>query len=309
MVGANCLVCLSRSYFDKFLVQSQIKGFCQHSQFNFSSSPTFRVSKIAVIFNLLVTLNLLFPAASYLQSLKMVCASNRSLCLILMGDQVYVISSIILETVIAVKIETIRQDMLSWLKIFENRKVYGLGDIIDVQKLQKFVIGRSVAMLMSLFGVTMTEIYLFSNHGYDNLSWSYARRISTMVASFIQCSVFVEAFHKIFIMGALLEAVKTALRKTYFNGNFNTFKKQVHLIAAVNDCTKLIMNLSTVLLIVWILTTIIFLIFNVHALTDYASYNFLTVMVTHGKTFFFIMGCTSFLYLHDENLEKKVSLY
>jgi hypothetical protein len=84
---------------------------------------------------------MLFPAASYLQSLKMVCPARRSLCFILMGDQIYVISGIILETIIAVKVETIRQDMLSWLTIFENRKVYNLGDIVDEQKLRKFVIG------------------------------------------------------------------------------------------------------------------------------------------------------------------------
>jgi hypothetical protein len=55
-----------------------------------------------------------------------------------MGDQVYVISSIVLETVIAVKIKTIHQDMLSWLNIFEKRKVYSLGDIANEQKLRKF---------------------------------------------------------------------------------------------------------------------------------------------------------------------------
>jgi hypothetical protein len=308
MVAANCLVCLSRSYFDKFLVLYQIKGFCQHSQSNFSVSPTFRISKMAVIFNLLVTLSLLFPAASFLQSLKMVCATNRSLCLILMGDQVYVISSILLETVIAVKIKTIHQDMLSWLNIFENRKVYSLGDIANEQKLRKFVTGRSLTMLISLFGTIITTMYLFSNHGYDNLSWSYARKLSMIVVSIIQFFIFMEAFHKVFIMGALLDAVKTALRKTYFNKNFNVFKKQVHLIAAINNCTKLITNLTTGLLIVWILMAIILLIFNIYALTDYASYNFLTIMVTNEKTFSFIMVCTTFLYIHDENLQRKVSL-
>jgi hypothetical protein len=308
MVAANCFVCLSRSYFDKFLVLYQIKGFCQHSQSNFSVSPTFRISNIAVIFNLLVTLSLLFPAASYLQSLKMVCATNRSLCLILMGDQVYVISSIVLETVIAVKIKTIHQDMLSWLNIFENRKVYSLGDIANEQKLRKFVTGRSLTMLISLFGTIITTMYLFSNHGYDNLSWSYARKLSMIVVSIIQFFIFMEAFHKVFIMGALLDAVKTALRKTYFNKNVNVFKKQVHLIAAINNCTKLITNLTTGLLIVWILMAIILLIFNIYALTDYASYNFLTIMVTNEKTFSFIMVCTTFLYIHDENLQRKVSL-
>jgi hypothetical protein len=251
---------------------------------------------------------MLFPAASYLQSLKMVCATNKSLCFILMGDQVYVVGSIILHTVIAVKIETLHQDMLSWLNIFENRKFYNLGDIVDETKLRNFVIGKSVAILMSLFGIIMTETYLFSNHTYDNLSWSSARKISTLIVSIFQSFIFLEAFQKIFIMGALLEAVQTALRKTYFNKNFNVFKKQVHLIAAINDCTKLITNLTTVLLIVWILMAIIFLIFNNYALTDYASYNFLTIMVTNEKTFLFIMACASFFYIHDENLKRKVSL-
>jgi hypothetical protein len=310
MVVANCLVCISRSYFDRFLVLYQIKGFCQHSQSSFSSSPTFRVSKIAVIFNLLVVISMVFPAVSYLQSLKMVCSATRSLCLILMADQIYVISSIVLETLIAVKIETIHQDTLSWLHIFENRRFYNIGNIFDEQKLKKFVAARSVSILMSLCVSIMTQIYLFSNHTYyDSLSWSYERKISMMVASIIQSFVFVEVFHKIFIMGALLEAAKTALRKTYFNKNFNIFKKQVHLIAAINDCSKLTMNLTTLLLIVWILTTIILLIFNVYALTDYASYNSLTIMVMHGKTIFFMMGCASFLHVHDENLKRKVSLF
>jgi hypothetical protein len=307
MDAANCFVCLSRSYFDKFLVLYPIRGFCQHSQSNFSSSPTFRVSKIAVIFNLLVTLSLLYPAASYLQSLKIVCPANRSLCLLLMGDQVYLISSIILETVIAVKIETIRQEMLSWMNIFEHRRFYDLGDIVDKPKLRKFVIGRNVAIMVSLFGATIAGIYLFSNHAYDNLPRSVARKISVIVASIIEGCIFLEAFHKIFFMGALLDAMKTALRQTHFNKDFNVFSKLIHLLAAINYCTKLIMNVTSVLLILWIFTTIIFLIFNIHALTDYVSYDFLTIMLMQEKALFFVMGCTLFFYVHDDNLKKKVS--
>jgi hypothetical protein len=307
MFGANCLVCLTRSYFDRFLLIHQIKGFCQHSQSSFSSNPTFRVSKIAVIFNLLVVLSMVFPAVSYFQSLKMVCASNRSLCLILMGDQIYVISSIFLETVIAVKIETIRQEMLSWLHIFENRKFYGLGDIVDEKKLRKFVMARSVAMLMSLFRIIIIEAYVFSSHAYDNLSWSHARHISTTIASIIESFIFVEALHKIFIMGALLKAMKKAIRKAYLNRDFNVFKKQVHLVAAINDCTKLIMNLVTVLLIVWILACTTFLIFNIYAVTDSTSYNVLTTIVTNVKAIYLILASRSFLYFHDENLKREVS--
>jgi hypothetical protein len=49
-------------------------------------------------------------------------------------------------------------------------------------------------------------------------------------------------------------------------------------------------TLSGMYLILWILTTIIFLIFNIFALTDYVSYDFLTIMVTQEKAFFFFHG-------------------
>jgi hypothetical protein len=307
MVATNCFVCLSRSYFDRFLVLYQINGFCQHSQSNFSSSPTFRVSKIAVILNLLVTLSMVFPATSYLLSLKMVCTANRSLCLILIADQIYIFSSIFLEAVIAVKIETIHQDTLSWLNIFENREFYGLGDIVDEKKLRKFVIARSGGVLMIFCGMISGGMYLFSNHAYDNLMWSYARKVSLIVASTLQAFILVEAFHRIFIMGNVLEAMKKTLRKN-FNRDFNLFKKQVHLISVVNNNTRLLITLITVLLIVWILTTIIFLIFNIYALTDHASHDIFTIILTQVKTSFSIMGVTVFFYIHDENIKKKVSL-
>jgi hypothetical protein len=101
--------------------------------------------------------------------------------------------------------------------------------------------------------------------------------------------------------------MQKALRKTYLNRDFNVFKKQVHLIAAINDCTKLIMNLITVLLTVWILASTVLLIFNIYALTDSASYNVVTIIVTNGKALYFILAYTSFLYIRDENLKRKVS--
>jgi hypothetical protein len=308
MVAANCYVCLSHSYFDKFLVLYQIKGFCQHSQSNFSSSPTFRISKIAVIFNILMALSMLFPAVSYLHSLKMVCTVNRSLCFILMGNQIYIISSIILETVIAVKIKSIHQNLLLWLNIFENRQFYSLGDIIDEKKIRKFMIARSGGMMITFCGAISIGTYLFSNYAYDNLPSSYPRKISLIVASSLQSFIFFEAFYNILIMGVVLQAMKKALRKTYLNRNVKVFKQQVHLIAAINNNTKLIMTLVTVLLIVWILTNIIFLIFNIYALIDHDSYNFITIMLMQVETSFLTLGLSLFFCVHDETLKRKVSL-
>jgi hypothetical protein len=151
------------------------------------------------------------------------------------------------------------------------------------------VIARNVAIMVTLFGGTLSGIYLFSNHAYDNLPQSNTRKISMIVASIIEGCVFLEAFHKIFIMGALLDAMKTALHQIHFNKDFNVFRKLIHLLATINYCTKLITNVTSVPLILWILT-IIFLIFNIFALTDYVSYDSLTIMVTQEKAFFFFHG-------------------
>jgi hypothetical protein len=147
------------------------------------------------------------------------------------------------------------------------------------------VIAKNVAITVSLFGGTLSEMYLFSSHAYDNnLPRSNTQKISVIVASIIEGCVFLEAFLKIFIMGALLDAMKTALHQVHLNKDFNVFRKLIHPLAIINYCTKLI---TFVLLILWILTTIIFFIFNIFALTDYVSYDFLTIMVTQEKAFFF----------------------
>jgi hypothetical protein len=66
---------------------------------------------------------MLFPAVSYLHSLKMVCTVNRSLCFILMGNQIYIISSIVLETVIAVKIKSIHEKLAFVVEYFRKSTI------------------------------------------------------------------------------------------------------------------------------------------------------------------------------------------
>jgi hypothetical protein len=147
MVAANCFVCMSRSILNPFLVLYQIKGFCQHSRSNLSSIPTFKISKMAlIIINLSVTLGLLLPAASYLPVLETLCATKKSLCFVLIGDEIFLISNILLEIVVAAKMETVHQEMLTWLNIFEHRKFYSLDIIVDENKVKKFITVRIIGV-------------------------------------------------------------------------------------------------------------------------------------------------------------------
>jgi hypothetical protein len=109
------------------------------------------------------------------------------------------------------------------------------------------VIARNVAITVSLFGGTLSGMYLFSSHAYDNnLPRCNTGNISVIVASIIEGCVFLEAFLKIFIMGALPDAMKTALHQVHLNKDFNGFRKLIHLLATINYCTKLITNVTSV---------------------------------------------------------------
>jgi hypothetical protein len=308
MVATSCFVCMSRSILDPFLVLYQIKGFCQHSRSNFSSIPTFKISEIALIINLLITLALLIPAASYLPVLETLCATEKSLCFVLIGDEIFLISNILLEIITAAKMETVHQEMLTWLNIFEHRKFYSLDIIVDENKVKKFITVRTIGVMVAAWFVVVEALYFFSDNAYDNLPWSNARKIALLVCTIFESFITFEAYHRIFTKAALLDAMKTALHKTCSTRDFNDFKKKV-LMAAMNSNTKSIMNLMTALLILWISTTIGFLIFNIYALIDHALYNVFTVMLTQLKTIFSITRCGLFFYIHEENLKRKVSFF
>jgi hypothetical protein len=161
--------------------------------------------------------------------------------------------------------------------------------------------------MVAAWFVVVEALYFFSDNAYDNLPWSYPRKIALLVGTIFESLITFEAYHRIFRKAALLDAMKTALHKTCFTRDLNVFKKQLLLMAAMNANTKSIMNLMTPLLILWISTTIGFLIFNIYALIDHASYNVFTVMLTQLKTISFITRCGLFFYIHDENLKRKVS--
>jgi hypothetical protein len=188
------------------------------------------------------------------------------------------------------------KNLLLWLNIFENRQFYSLGDIMDEKKIRKFMIARSGGMMITFCGAISIGTYLFSNYAYDNLPSSYPRKISLIVASSLQSFIFFEAFYNILIMGVVLQAMKKSSTQNLFEQKCQRFQAASHLIAAINNNTKLIMTLVTVLLIVWILTNIIFLIFNIYALIDHDSYNFITINADASRDKFFDIG-TFFIFL------------
>jgi hypothetical protein len=308
MTRSNCFVCISRSVFDPLFVLNPIKGFCPHSKCSTALTPTFKISKMALIFNLLLALSLLYPTVTSLPSIMRMCRIQKSLCLIILGDQLFIVSSSILEILITAKVKALREEMLTWSNIFQHRQFYGLGDIIDTRKSKRIVMANSIFILLIFIGIIMEGIYFFSSETYDTLPWHHARKISLCLAGIFQSYIVLDAYQKLITVGAILNAMETALHETRFTRDLNVFKKQVHLIALINCTARSVMNLMTTFLVLWMLTLTSFLICNCYSLVDNASYDFLTIVMTQIKTISIIANCTVYLFMHDETRKRKVSL-
>jgi hypothetical protein len=307
MVAANCFVCISRAIYSPLLVLFPIKGFCPHSKSSTSVSPTFKIAKLALVVNLLVSLSLLYPTVSCLSSLMSVCGTQKSLCLIILGDQMFIISSILLEIIVTTKVETLRREMLTWSNIFQHRRFYGLGDITDKKKSKRIVMARSIFLLVILVAVPAGGVYFFSDYAYDRLPLNYARNISLCFFTTLQSNLALDAYQRLVVVGAILNAMETTLHETFLNRNVDVFKRHVHLIAAINCNVKSIKNILTGLFTLWILTITSFLICNIYALVDHSSHDFLTIVMTQVKTINMIIVSAVFFFIHDEILKRKVS--
>jgi hypothetical protein len=294
MVAANCFVCISRAIYSPLLVLFPIKGFCPHSKSSTSVSPTFKIAKFALVVNLLVSLSLLYPTVSCLSSLMSVCGTQKSLCLIILGDQMFIISSILFQIIVTTKVETRRS---------KHRRFYGLGDITDKKKSKRIVMARSIFLLVILVGVPAGGVYFFSDYAYDRLPLNYARNISLCFFTTLQSNLALDSYQRLVVVGAILNAMETTLHETFLNRNVDVFKRHVHLIAAINCNVKSIKNILTVLFILWILTITSFLICNIYALVDHSSHDFLTIV----KTINMIIVSALFFFIHDEILKRKVS--
>ena len=316
--ASNCLVCAYHTFIDPFRLFYPLKGYCQHSSLYHSTKPQFKIWKFSQTLLIIVSFFLVLPTLILFRYLPPLWQTERSLCLILISDQVLVISTVILVLIIRLRLSFQRLEAEGYLKIFEHRKHFLLDDILAERELKWMVLTRNLLIVVILIGAGLNA-YLHYSVSYDNLPWSMVRRFTIVYCCALQCYIAAEFMQKIFIIGKVLQAVMTSVKSTLNVRLFlntvssqkvvlkSAFARYSHLVLCLNENLNLLMKFMTSCLVTWILLLTLSLILNFYIFCEYVDYNFGALCALQYRTMAIIFGISGLLLSHDCQLKQKVS--
>jgi hypothetical protein len=178
-------MCILQSKYDCYRYIFPIRFCCKHSNTNFSQKPCFKLSKILLTLSWIQYVLTFIPVAAYFVNLPSVCQRDQYLCVFLISDQVFGVSSLLLGGTILFKLETQRQELAFWLSLFENHNSYNLGPIICGDDLKKFQLYRLLSSYSFLVeGILSFLIYFYALE--NNLPWTFLKQASLCFACSLQ---------------------------------------------------------------------------------------------------------------------------
>lgn len=300
------MMCILQSKYDCYRYIFPIRFCCKHSNTNFSQKPCFKLSKILLTLSWIQYVLTFIPVAAYFVNLPSVCQRDQYLCVFLISDQVFGVSSLLLGGTILFKLETQRQELAFWLSLFENHNSYNLGPIICGDDLKKFQLYRLLSSYSFLVeGILSFLIYFYALE--NNLPWTFLKQASLCFACSLQGKGLFELSKKIALIGAILKAFQTSPKTTLINRSsvrtvskseslIDVFKKYQHFIRTFNlnvvQCMKS-------------MTTVFFLWFVI--LIKYFDYNSQSMIWMQIRTLYVIIGIVTILIQTENHINRKVS--
>ena len=302
MTTSNCLVCLYRSslYVARFF--SPIKPRCSYTALNFTHKPTYTVSKISLIVNLLVLIIFLFSSFTCIPAVINVCKTQTSHCLIITSDEIFIVGNTITTTIFLLQIRTICQELEAWSSLVLNQPFYGFDDALNPS-------GARTLFYIKCFSTTTTTfwmvyagtVYFWFSIFDDTLPWSFPRRIGLLYSAAVQWHMTLELCQKFVLTGKLLQAIEAALPRQKF------FPRHSYALLAINSIIRVSTHLVTNFLLTWTFTAIVFLVFSFSALFYYSELTTLTVLILQSKTIFCSAVMVMLYCAHDYCVKAKVS--
>jgi hypothetical protein len=309
--SSNCVVCLLRSNYDLCQLLLPLKGYCQHSWLKLyrSKRPYFRFLRRLQIFDYVFQTFLCWPIFTYFYYLPSICSSNnKSLCLILLTDQSFVISTCVVSLIHITQFKTKHLEANGWISIVENRRSYGLKDVFNSKKSKTLIRRRNLmlaAFYVLIIGTTVIQLVV----SYDNIPWNGSRKFLLLLCFTFQGYISLDLTQRFKIIGAILDALKRALTKKRSRNLKRPFIKYNNLILAIRINLNLFMKMMTVPLVSWILTVIGSLILNIYISIKFPEYDLYTLILLQSRTVVTIMSIFIILYSAEKNLKEKVSRF
>ena len=300
MVAADCFVCATRTLFDPLHLCDPIKRYCQHSKNSSYLKPTITISKATLVMSTILITGLLFPIIATMPLLADLCVSDKSTCLVIIGDVVFLICSFVHGLILLLGVRPLCQQSLGFSEIIKNRHIYGFTTIITKGGAKIFVTARTIYAALN-YAMVAVMVVIYYLHPYDYVKWKTSREVAVTITIILECYIGIEMYTKLCLVGVILEAVKTTIAEA------QNFGKCARLIIAVNSNLKLSMDVLVVTMATWIISTIINLICHIAADFYRRDLDFFAEVMLQGKTMYAIFGCVVLYYIHDKNLKEKVS--
>ena len=303
-------MCISYSEFDLFRYFFILHYYCPHSKYNHAEETCCKVSKYSILAHVVAIFFLFLSILFYLIYLPEVCQKQQSLCIIFVGDEIFVFGAVALSLIFCITVKSQKREFEAWLSIFENRDSYNLDTIVSQRNL-KFKFYRFFSVGIPVVFQCSAIIYFFVS--YDKLPWSTVRKIVLSFAYAFHVKRASDMVKTISLVGKTLEAfvrsVKTTLteRLATDEDGVDVFKVFHKLIRHINSSIGLVMKTMTVILYLWSTVVVILLIINIYILIKYADYSFTTMCLLHLRTTLTAAGILTVLIRSEEDINVNVS--
>lgn len=309
-----CLICLFHSNYNLFGIVFPVKGYCQHLHPKTVSKPHFSISKFWFFFNVVATVFMTFAAFSSFFYLPKICREMSS-CLIFVADEFFSISSISFNLIMFGKLNIGKDELNSWLFIFENRERYGLKEIISRKGVKQVKLLRYVTIAL-LYVLILATVVLHFQQSYDELPFSHLRQFTIVGCYAIQSFGLLEASQKIKFIGLLLEALQDSIRRICRERTTSGrvvdvafLTKSFYLIDIINKTIKLMMTYMSQICQIWLITSVASLILNIYILIEYHNYNMITLGALQVRTGATIWGIVLLMTEAEHKLNRRVSAF
>jgi hypothetical protein len=301
---SNCIVCLYRFVFDPFRPLYPIKGYCQHSKYYNADRPRFVIFKSILAFAFVCVVGLLLLGLYFSSYLPPLFQSNRSLCLILTADQLFILSTAIVGVAACFGLNGQVNEINSWIHVFEKSST----TFINEMHIRRIKLYRKIFITIINFSIIILTVmhYTFTK---DHLPWNKLRNFLLVYSMGYQCYWTQEWCHRLQLIGIIIKGIRVFLESTLQRKPTleKPFANTSRLVLMIHQNVELMVEYATHFIPLWILTVSINLILNIYILVNYNDYDIYALSMLQMRTVVTIMMLWTILHSNETECVHRVS--
>ncbi|KAJ3663997.1 hypothetical protein Zmor_008204 [Zophobas morio] len=299
----ECIACVFFAKYDILGFMYPIRPQCHHPK-----PPTFTISKFWLTVNILLVIILMCCGISSSVYLSTVCPQEKSLCFLMISDQLVFFGNALVILLLLVKIKTQLREFTSWSLFFEHMHSYNLVRVFTSYNIRRSNITRLLSTFVpSSFHVFISYYYLFS---YDHLPMSFLRKSFLCVCYIMQTRRVYDMNKIILTSGLVLRQFGQSLKENLTNrpNRFVDVCRKYHkLVSHLNTNIALFMETTKYVLYVWLFVGVVTLILNFYLMINYDDFGVYTSFVLQVRTANVIAALWVFSLYTEKFINRKVS--